>query len=323
MLRARIRGWKSGRFTELWDSTNRTERQSKSKRQNPAQRSSGLSPKDAKRIAQLVDMGRHSQAASQLCSPGIAVGTHARVDKLFHMAPSPIPATFACPDAPDVELDVKTLRKALLDTPKGLAPGPSGLRIERLRTMLEGNRLSVEDGLLEALTSLANSAVAGRLPLSLQPYVGIRPIVVGEVLRSLIAKAALTKYGTGLENLQPLQVGIGVKGLWSQAAVMTYTVGWTRCSMAVLVRVDISNAFNSINRSSCLQGVQNCAPGFSAWASWCLAQPSHNFWDGPWFPALLMFSRAILVLPSSLPPDFMTSWRDFQTNSLTLNMSGI
>ena len=77
---------------------------------------------------------------------------------------------------------------------------------------------TIEADLLEALTLLTNLAVSGRLPLSLQPFLcggrlvhvckkdnGIRPIVVGELLRSLIAKVALAMLGDGLADLQPLQ----------------------------------------------------------------------------------------------------------------------
>ena len=61
-------------------------------------------------------MGRKSQTAVQPGSRGIAernVETHSQVFKLFPMVPVPVSAPFSCPDAPDVELDVRTLRKAL------------------------------------------------------------------------------------------------------------------------------------------------------------------------------------------------------------------
>jgi len=158
----------------------------------------------------------------------------------------------------------------------------------------------VEAELLEALTLLTNLAVSGRLPLPLQPFLcggrlvpvlkkdnGIRPIVVGELLRSLIAKVALAELGDGLADLQPLQVGVGGQGPWAQAAVLTVRE-WTKAlrggSPNVLVKVDIANAFNSINRSTCLQGIRSLAPGLSSWSTWCLSQQTHVCWDGVTIP---------------------------------------
>ena len=202
--------------------------------------------------------------------------------------------------SPSVDVDDETLRKILLQTPKGLAPGPSGLRIEHIRAVMEDRKQGVEEGLLEAFTLLANSAISGRLPLSLQPYLcggrlipvrkkdgGIRPIVVGEVLRSLIAKAALAEMGDGLDGLQPLQVGVGGQGPWSQAAIMAVR-NWVQDirngSTRVLAKVDLSNAFNSVHRTSCIDGIRQHAPGLLTWTRWSLSQTTTVFWDGIHIP---------------------------------------
>ena len=267
-------------------------RKQKTDKQHP--HSHGISPSTLKRVAHLVDQGRHSQAAALLCSRGIAersVETHEKVGKLFPAAPAHQPASAAFAPTPHVEIETSRLRQELLSTPKGLAPGPSGLRVEHLRTVLEDRKPTVEAELLEALTLLTNLAVSGRLPLPLQPFLcggrlvpvlkkdnGIRPIVVGELLRSLIAKVALAELGDGLADLQPLQVGVGGQGPWAQAAVLTVRE-WTKAlrggSPNVLVKVDIANAFNSINRSACLQGIRSLAPGLS-----CGASPNRRTYAG-------------------------------------------
>ena len=72
--------------------------------------------------------------------------------------------------------------------------------------MFEDRRMNVEPALLSGLTALSNTALSGYLPHSLQPILcggrlvpvrkkdgGIRPIVVGEVLRAVIAKAAFAE----------------------------------------------------------------------------------------------------------------------------------
>ena len=206
------------------------------------------------------------------------------------------------------------LRKVLLSTPTGLAPGPSGLRIEHLRTIIEDRRPSIEPALLESLTLLANAAVAGRLPLSLQPFLfggplapvikkdgGIRPIVAGEILRALIAKTALAELRDGLSDLQPLQVGVGGHGLWPQAAISTVR-SWVQeirqGSTNVLVKVDVSNAFNSVHRLSCIEGIQHFAPGLTPWTKWCLSQPTSVFWDGAVIPCAAGVQRGDPCAPA-------------------------
>ena len=221
LLRARLRDWKSGNYAEIWSTLVQEHAHRKqSSAQNTQQSSHGLSPS-----AYLVDKGRHSQAAAQLCSRGIAdrtVETHEKVEKLFTAAPPRQAEPPAPTVAPPVEINESQLRQELLTTPKELSPGPSGLPVEHLRAIMEDRKQNVEAELLESLTLLTSTAVSGRLPLALQPFLcggrlvpvrkkdqGIRPIVVGELLRSLIAKVALAELGEGLADLQPLQVGVG------------------------------------------------------------------------------------------------------------------
>jgi len=65
------------------------------------------------------------------------VETGRKVGKLFPAAPSHQSETAAFAPSPQVEIEELSLRQELLTTPKGLAPGPSGLRVEHLRTVLE------------------------------------------------------------------------------------------------------------------------------------------------------------------------------------------
>ena len=49
---------------------------------------------------------------------------------------------------------------------------------------------------------------------------GIRPLVVGECLRAIIAKAAGEQVAEEATALQPLHIGIGGRGPWMQASVV-------------------------------------------------------------------------------------------------------
>ena len=45
-----------------------------------------------------------------------------------------------------------------------------------------------------------------------------------------------------------------------------------------MLKVDLRNAFNSIRRSACLEGIRRHCPGLVAWSSWCMGDTSLVFW---------------------------------------------
>ena len=139
----------------------------------------------------------------------------------------------------------------------------------------------MDDELLDALTRVVNRALSGDLPASLQRFLcggrlvplkkkdeGIRPLVVGECLRSLIAKLAVGHASEATEALHPLQVGVGGAGPWAQAAVLTMR-SWvdTLQEDEIICKLDLKNAYNRIKREACLEGVEKRCPEILAWSS--------------------------------------------------------
>ena len=171
-----------------------------------------------------------------------------------------------------MEVTATEVEKLILRTPCGLSPGPSGLRAEHLRTW-KGHTPRVDE-VLEAFTTITNLALGGYLPQELQSYIcggklvplrkkdsGIRPLVVGECLRAIIAKAAGEQVAEEAMPLQPLQIGIGGRGPWMQASVVAVR-SWIRGLQPGegVVKVDLQNAYNSIHREACIRGVQRHCP---------------------------------------------------------------
>ena len=107
---------------------------------------------------------------------------------------------------------------------------------------------------------------------------GIRPLVVGEILRALVAKLALREVDHCLSVLQPLQVAVGGKGPVIQAAILTLK-SWVQDlrSDEIILKVDIANAYNTISRDACLSGVAKFCPDLMRWARWCLNGSSKVF----------------------------------------------
>ena len=71
---------------------------------------------------------------------------------------------------------------------------------------------------------------------------------------------------------------VGGAGPWIQAAVQTMR-RWTDDLHGdeVIVKIDLANAYNSINRVSCLSELRDRCPELLPWAKWCLSGPSDVF----------------------------------------------
>ena len=104
-----------------------------------------------------------------------------------------------------------------LHTPKGLAPGCSGMRAEHVKAVLLDRNVGVAAHALTLLTKYVNNCINGYLPAYLQPHLcggrliplnktdgGVRLLVEGEFLRALAFKAALKEVDHHLQTLQPL-----------------------------------------------------------------------------------------------------------------------
>ena len=202
ILRQRLLLWKSGNIEELWQ---RLVKEHKDSNTTALRQDEKQQQREARRVAKLVDQGLLSRAAAQLSSRGIAPATTENislVEKLFPVGKFPlrVPSTAA----PSFEIDATTIKKLIMETPKGLAPGASGLRAEHIKAILGDRNLGVAAQALNLLTKFTNLSASGYFPSPIQAHLcggrlvplnkkdsGIRPLVVGETLRAVVAKAAL------------------------------------------------------------------------------------------------------------------------------------
>ena len=151
----------------------------------------------------------------------------------------------------------------------------------------------------------------------------MRPIVIGECLRALAAKALLKATDTGeLEQLHPLQLGgHAIKGIHTAIFTVRSWVNSMMTQGSILLKVDLRNAFNSIRRNECLKELAHRWPSLFPWCQWMLASESWLWWnekqflckDGvqqgdPLAPVLfaLTLHRAVETLDSI--PDLRQLW---------------
>ena len=280
-FRARLHMWTQGQSGKLWTTV------AKEHPRKAARHLTTSLDAQLRKVARLVDDGLLSKAAARLCSRGIAEPSDSLFQKVQRLFPTAAPPR--CPPAVSApfQATVDEVRKLVLTAPNGLAPGPSSLRFEHLR-YFRGRKCVCDDSLVDALTRVVNCALAGDLAPELRPFLcggrlvpllkkdgGIRPLVVGERLRAVIAKVGVRLALSAAATLQPLQVGVGGAGPWIQAAVLTMR-SWADelREDELILKIDLSNAYNSVDRTSCLMEVRERCPELLHWANWCLAGSS-------------------------------------------------
>lgn len=184
-----------------------------------------------------------------------------------NMSSIPDPSSFA-----SLLISESEVLKAIRSFPAGSSGGPDGFRPQHLADLVRCN--SNGPALLSALTGFVNLILNGDCPLSVRPtffggrllaiekkFGGFRPIAVGYTLRRLVSKCANTYAQSKLSDyFQPSQLGVGVSGGCEAAVHATRRFVENFNPNDVLVKLDFSNAFNTLHRDAMLQSVSNELP---------------------------------------------------------------
>ena len=176
---------------------------------------------------------------------------------------------------------------AIKSFPPDSSGGPDGLRPQRLKALTEKQ---VRGTLLASLTNLTNFSLAGKTPEWVRPYFfgasllaiakkdgGVRPIAVGVTLRRLAGKVTCRSVSADcVELLKPRQFGVGVKG-GAEALVhgaRRYLDNLPTNHM--FVKLDFSNAFNSIRRDAMREALPFMLQTFSVMSTRRTARQRHS-----------------------------------------------
>ena len=275
LIKSRLSLFQSGRYIDLWEKVHLEHKNADSKkRAKPGDDEEG---RRMKAVARLVDAGLVSKACSRLGSRGVAEFNEATVEKVKALFPPSSEEAQSQPcGLPLAELEVERdkVKLIVLSFKRGLAWGPSGLRPEHLRAPGCGRRPEIDDRVLDKLREFCSAALNGALPAALQPFLcagtlvplnkkdnGLRPLVVGEFLRSLVGKLACRAAAGDAQALRPLQVGAGGTGPTIQSAVLAARSWASSLGTAkVMLKVDVKNAFNTISRRGCLRELRSRCP---------------------------------------------------------------
>ena len=200
LLQSRLLRWQANKIPELWRDTSReyqTRLLKKGKRArdgNPtaSEEQKQMNDADIRRVIHFVDNNLTSRACNLLCSRGVVADSAANRERISNLFPAPFQQLRSITvDSSDYSVDEARLLKLISNWPRGLAPGPSGLRAEHLRVALQWGTSTKATA--QSLIDLATQALSGALPQEIIPGFiagrlvplnekdqGVRPVVIGE-----------------------------------------------------------------------------------------------------------------------------------------------
>ena len=274
------------------------------------------------RVESLVAQGAVSKACSLLSSDGIMDAKDPAVleelRRLHPHEPTPpkLPQQARQWNFPTDNREKRNRLHCLLQCirsfPTSSAPGPSGLRPDHVKDLLEDETSPGGAELLAALELYATWAAKGNIPETAAPFLAaakltplrkkgqppeldqcgnelegtgrpdsVRPIASGEFLRRMTAKFLIKQepMQEAIKELQPAQVGVGLSGATDlathalQLAINCMHEREPSGNWSVL-KIDIKNAFNTANRHLMGHVVAELCPEMSAWYNTCYGQHS-------------------------------------------------
>ena len=176
-VKARLRRWRAGEAAQLWQEAVQTTeprpRRGRKKRgdDDDLTEEEKLKKRNAKRASTMAGEGQYHKALQALTSGGMAEHNRETVKIMKEKHPDAqhpigdLPTTDYAP----LSFTSSQIIKSALKFKKGSAGGPSGLRPEHLRVVLQSTNTR-RDSAAVSLTKLINNMMAGKVPELVAPY---------------------------------------------------------------------------------------------------------------------------------------------------------
>ena len=304
-MRHKLDRWVAGDHVVLWNEAvagaakeskarPRKRPKSGSASRNQVAESSGAPP-NMQRATDLVREGSFRKALQGLLSRGMQSATDAVLDTMAKLHPAglhTIVHNLVSPPAPRVVTADEVLT-SLTSFPAGTAAGPSSMRAEHFKGLTSADPAR---RLAEGLAALATVMAQGRAHESVQPHLaganllaiakkdnGTRPIAVGEILRRLVGKILLARNMPKINSaLGANQFGVGAKSGTERIAHLVRRLAKKHRGNRryVLLKVDMRNAFNTVDRLAVLRAVHETCPELFPWVDWLYANESRLLFQG-------------------------------------------
>ncbi|XP_063366199.1 uncharacterized protein LOC134654659 [Cydia amplana] len=206
-----------------------------------------------------------------------------------HPAAPATPFFFDPPVPPELCLHIKDVDvyNAVLSFKTGSAAGLDGLAPQHLKDLTCPSVGDAGVQLIACITKLINFMYSGGVHPDIVPIIyganlialtkkdgGVRPIAVGSTFRRLASKIAVRYILAKLQKIfEPVQLGFGVRG-GCEAAVHALRSYLEAGQCEVLLKIDVKNAFNSLNRDILLSEVKSHIPEIYNYLLHCYGDPS-------------------------------------------------
>ena len=240
----------------------------------------------------MAKVGQYSRAVEAIESLGI--------DQTTPAALAAMQAKHPRADVPEISDDIITeepklismdrVKKAIKHFKTGTAPGPSGHRAQHIKDATSESIFGSDDT-LKKLKEFIQKMAKGEFPPSVAPYLGganlyaaikkdggRRPIAVGEVLRRLVSKCLAVDVIQDIgKHLQPLQMGVSVSGGCEAVIHAIRSIAETEDIRDEnwILKVDLENAYNMVNREKMFAEVREHAPYVSKWVEGIYGVANH------------------------------------------------
>ena len=273
-LERRTRAWDEGCLTELLQQSRETAEARPSRSTSEPQEERNL-----RTAAQLVEQGQLSKAAMMLTSSGTAPGNADTLAQLTDPSKRPPLLTEALP--PEVtnyrptavlRISKSKLLANLRSARRGSAPGPSGMRLEHLKPLLEDAAASdalafvcgryaqavLPETVARALGLCHLTALKKDSPGACQAHGAssrVRGLAVGDVVRRLVGRTLAQQFQPEFEAATaPQQFGIASHG-GVEAAVHLMRALTDADQELTITQIDGIGAYDHIRRASMLRGL--------------------------------------------------------------------
>ncbi|XP_055353034.1 uncharacterized protein LOC129598964 [Paramacrobiotus metropolitanus] len=180
--------------------------------------------------------------------------------------------------------------EAIRAFPNGSAAGPDGMRPQYLKELTTVKNQETTKKLYSSLAGVTNIMLRGEVPLEIAKILyganlfafkkkdgGTRPIAVGTALRRIMSRTVSFRSSHLNSVLQPVQLGFATKG-GAEAAVhgaryfIEDAINGDRPQ--VFLKLDVKNAFNSLDRNRILEATEEFLPAYSLYVRQCYGEPS-------------------------------------------------
>ncbi len=256
-------------------------------------KSNKQSPLSSRVEAKLADFDIRGAVTLMSSTDTLAMNSRETYEELLKKHPHPS-RNLKFPSEPDgsiqpLQVDSSMVQASICSFANGSSAGTDGLRPQHLKDIISLSAGEAGRRALDAVTRLTNFMLAGKLNDEICELIygaslcaltkkdgHIRPIAIGTTFRRLTSKIACYSVKSDMINyLLPRQTGFGVK-FGSEGAVhaiRTY-IRNPRNASKVCLKVDVSNAFNSVERDVMLTEIKTKVPQIYHYLRQCYLKPT-------------------------------------------------